>query len=135
MRRLLPSLVVLVLAACSDLTSSNSSAPGTYTLRLMNGQRFPLPVDTAAGFTMHFTDQTLTMNHDGSYSVFNAWQSYSHGAPGTSGRGVFETGTWTEQGSAIIFTHADGPGGSTNRATLRFGRLTVVGYSTLVYMR
>ena len=91
-----------VAAACSDTTSPyGASAGGSYSLQTVNGTNMPYSY-TSGGRTIAIQSDIYTLNNDGTYSetineTISSGSSYSPASDA-------ESGTWYQNGTAIVFT-------------------------------
>ena len=128
MRRL-TALLVLALAssavACgSDNVTSPTleSIPGTWNLTTLNGAPLPFVLQ-AANPKVEFLDDQIVMLSDRTFTdTYNFRFTSSTGEVTTDGS--IDTGVWTLNGTALVFSYSDG---TTVTATVNGGSFTIAG--------
>jgi hypothetical protein len=139
MRRILPVLLLVVLAGCRGENSIGPGAGiiGSYTLQTANGKSLPAVVVENAQTREEVTDGRLDVLSDRTWSISVAKQVTHLTNNSVTVVAVSALGSYTRSGSSITFT---APGMGSLDGTVNGGSITVsgdilAGPTTLVFGR
>jgi hypothetical protein len=104
-RSLMSVVAVVLFAACSDATGSDSIA-GTYALRTVNGDAVPTVIFESGGITQEILDGSIRLGQDGSSSItYRVRFDSGDGVPSTETYSA--SGAYVRSGSIVSFTFLD----------------------------
>lgn len=130
-------LAALALGAvgCTDLTSNNSSASGTYVLATVNGNPLPYQVQQSNGGVVTIQSDVYTLSSDNTYTEMTTLR-LSNGQTTTAS----EQGDWSQSNTAIQFmptvsssgTYVNYTGSLTGGGVLSNGLTLTIGVNGVV---
>ena len=122
---------IAAFAACSDNTlTGTQSAGGTYSLQSVNGTSVPYSY-VASGRTITIQNDVYTLNNDGSYSeAIN--ETVSNGSSSSPASDA-ESGTWYQNGNAIVFSPSYSTQGNTSQYTGSLSTGSTFSHSSITF--
>lgn len=122
-------------AGCTDLTSTNSSASGTYVLATVNGNQLPYQVQQVNGSVVTIESDIYTLSSDNTYTEMTTLR-LSNGQTTTAS----EQGDWSQSNTAVQFmptvsssgTYVNYTGSLTDSGLLSSGKTLTIGINGIV---
>lgn len=99
------TLFVLALSACDSSTSDPEGVAGTYTLRMVNGERPPVMVWSGTGGNIQVTDADVRLDEDG-----GAFVELTTRVGGTAQSTIYR-GTYEQTGDVLELGFLESPEG------------------------
>lgn len=126
--------VAMLLASCGDSTGPGNTGAagvtGTYTLQTVNGSQLPYTVVQVGENKFEATAGRVTLNGDRTFSASITFRETENGITTTTTES--DSGTYTQNGTALNFTYADG---TTDTAALNGNTLTIAAQGIALVFR
>jgi hypothetical protein len=124
---------VTAFAACSDdiTAPDNQAAGGSYELVTVNGADVPYTY-TSGTSTISITSDVYVLNNDGTYNE-TITETVTNGTGSSSPATDTESGTWAQNGSAVVFVPTASTQGNTTQYTASLKSGGTFSHSSLTF--